>query len=163
MATQNSFSRLKYAKTKDTCHIILTPRVFATYDAQKKLHIRAVLLGFPSLISTSGIVEGPAKPREYYFYKQKYTQLGIWNIEEAKVKKKFKARFIDYTDKRMNEVLKGYVAQALFFYITGEPFCLSKSCRLYNSHWQEDLIYSQIKIGEFCPKHKKLLKQIKSA
>jgi len=61
-------------------------------------------------------VEGPAKPKEYYLYKQKYIQLGIWDTEEAGLKERFKNRFIDYGDKRMNEVLKGYIAQALFLH-----------------------------------------------
>lgn len=161
--TRRTFEALKYSKDKYPCHIILTKKLFATLDDDRRPHIRASIYGFPSVISTAGIVEGPAKPKEYYLYKQKYTPLGIWDIEEAKIKRKFKGRFIDYGDKRMNEVLKGYIAQALFFYITGEPFCENKKCRLFNAHWQEDLIYSQIKLGKFCPKHKKLLKQIKSA
>ena len=161
IGTQEVFESLKYSSTKDTCQIILTPKLFATFDEQKRLHIRAAIFGFPSVISTSGIVEGPAKPKEYYLYKQKYAQLGIWEREEAKIKQKFKGRFIDYEDKRMNEVLKGYTAQALFSYITGEPFCPDKSCRLFNAHWQEELINSQIKSAKFCAKHKKILKEIK--
>jgi len=173
IGTQKKFECIKYAKAKNTCHVILTPKLFATFDEplpcahgrgeQKRLHIRSAIFGFPSVISTSGIVEGPAKPKEYYLYKQKYAQLGIWDREEAKIKQKFKGRFIDYDDKRMNEVLKGYTAQSLFFYITGEPFCKQKICRLYNAHWQEELIDSQIKSHKFCLKHKKTLKQIRAA
>lgn len=169
IGTGKEFESLKYSKPKDTCHIILTSRLFATPDEshpcaqgrgeQKRLHIRAAIFGFPSVISTSGIVEGPAKPKEYYLYKQKYAQLGAWEREEAKIKQKLKGRFIDFQDKRMSEVLKGYIAQALFFYISGEPFCVNKSCRLYNAHWQEELITSQVKSAKFCPKHQNLLKE----
>ncbi|MBI3991178.1 MAG: hypothetical protein HY350_03405 [Candidatus Omnitrophica bacterium] len=126
------------------------------------MHIRAAIFGFPSVISTSGIVEGPAKPKEYYLYKQKFAQLGIWEREEPKIKQRFKGSFIDYQDKCMTEVLKGYIAQALFFYISAEPFCVNKSCRLYNAHWQEELINSQLKSAKFCLKHKNLLKEIRS-
>jgi hypothetical protein len=114
------------------------------------------------VISTAGIVEGPAKPKEYYLYKQKYSRLGTWEIEQDKIKNKFRSRFIDYQDKRMNEVIKGYIAQALFFYINGESFCKNKGCRLFNAHWQEDLIYAQIKIGEFCNRHRRILNKIKN-
>lgn len=138
----------------------MTNKLFATLDTDNRPHIRAAIFGYPSIISTSGIVEGPAKPKEFYLYKQKYLQLGIWDIEEARLKKKFKSRFIDYADKRTNEVLKGYIAQGLFFYIMGEPFCPQKSCRLYNAHWQEDLIYCQIKSGKFCKSHQKMLEKI---
>lgn len=160
--TSRAFEQLKTSRVKEACHIILTDKIFATLSPDRHIHVRASIYSFPSIISTSGIVEGPAKPREYYFYKQKYAWMGAWDTEEAKLKKKFKNRFIDYRDKRINEVIKGYIAQALFFYIAGEPFCKQKSCRLFNAHWQEDSVYSQIKIGKFCPEHKKLLKQIKS-
>ena len=84
----------------------------------------------------------------------------MWALEEPEVKKEFKSRFIDYGDKRLNDVLKGYISQAIFFYMTGEPFCEQKKCRLFNSHWQEDLIHSQVKIGKFCPAHKTFLRSI---
>lgn len=158
-----AFEKLKTAKDTSTCQIILTDRLFATYDERNQLHLRAAIFGFPSVISTSGIVEGPAKPREFYLYKQKYSQLGIWEIEEAKLKKKFKGRFIDYQDRRMTGVLKGYIAQGVFFYLTGEPFCKNKNCRLFNAHWQKDLIYSQIKSGKFCNRHKEILNKIKKS
>jgi hypothetical protein len=161
IATQNSFAKTKYAKIKDACHIIITLKLFATFDQQKQIHIRAAIFGYPSIISLSGIVEGPAKPKEYYLYKQKYAQLKVWDIEEERVKKKFKGRFIDYEDKRMNKVLKGYIAQGIFFYLTGNPFCANKKCRLYNAHWQEDLIYSQIRVKTFCKRHQEELNKIK--
>jgi len=161
IATKKSFKALENPKTKDSCCIILTDKLFATLDEDSRPHIRASIYSFPSVISTSGIVEGPAKPKDYYFYKQKYTQLGIWDVEEAKVKKKFRNRFIDYEDKQMNKVIKGYIAQGLVFYITGEPFCKQRNCRLFNAHWQEDLIYAQIKSGKFCAKHKNTLDEIK--
>lgn len=162
IATKKAFDAVKYSKTADSSCIILTDKLFATLEIDGRPHIRASIYSFPSIISASGIVEGPAKPKEYYLYKQRYTQLGIWETQEAKLKRKFKARFIDYGERRINEVLKGYIAQGLFFYITGEPFCKQKSCRLYNAHWQEDLIYAQIKIGKFCKKHQKLLEKLKA-
>lgn len=158
--TQKEFSRLPYSKDKDACHIILTEKLFATLDKDNRPHIRASIYTYPSIISTSGIVEGPAKPREYYRYKQRFMQLGAWDMEEQKLKRKFKGEFIDYQDRRMAEVLKGYIAQGLFFYMTGEPFCEKKDCRLFNAHWQEDLIYAQVKKGRFCPSHKKVLNRI---
>lgn len=161
IGTEGALSRLNSAKERDACHIILTQKLFATFDDDKRLHIRASIYGFPSVISTSGIVEGPAKPKEYYLYKQRYSRLGAWELEGPKIKKRFKGRFIDYRDKRMNEVLKGYISQALFFYIFGSPFCAKRNCRLYNAHWQKDLIYSQVKSAGFCAQHKKLLRKIK--
>ena len=157
ISTKKFFDKLKYARIKDSCHIILTDKLFATFAEDGRPHIRASIYSFPLVISTSGVVEGPAKPREYYLYKQKYTQLGVWDIEELKIKRRLRKRFIDYQDKRLSEVLKGYIAQGLFFYSTGQPFCKHKKCRLYNAHWQEDLIYSQIKSAKFCRQHQRFL------
>ena len=158
--TNKSFSK-KTTQDTSSCHIILTDKILATFDENQKLHIRAAIYGFPSIISLSGIVEGPAKPKDYYIYKEKFSRLGVWEFEQPKIKKRFKLRFIDYGDKRINEVLKGYISQALFFHMTGEPFCVSKRCRLFNSHWQEDLIYSQIKTGRFCSSHKQIFVSLK--
>ncbi len=149
--------------TKDSCHIAVTNKIFATYGEDKRLHIRASIYSIPSVISISGIIEGPAKPREFYVYKQKFSSLGVWELKEREIKKKFKGQFIDYDDRRLAEVSKGYFAQALFFYITGEPFCNRKSCRLYNAHWQKDLIYSQIRRGVFCKQHRTALERIREA
>lgn len=154
--TNETFDRLGRVY-KDACHIILTDKLFATYDEDGSLHIRAAIFSFPSIISTSGIVEGLAKPKEYYILKTRYSLLGIWPLKEEALKKEFKGRFIDYQDPRLIEVMKGYLAQAIFYFMIGEPFCPKKTCRLYNSHWQEDLICSQIKIGKFCPRHKRIL------
>lgn len=155
--TLDAFVGLRSSRVQGACHIIFSDKIFATLDTDKRPHIRAAIFGYPSVISTSGIVEGPAKPKEYYLYKQKFSQLGTWDMEEPVIKKKFHGRFIDYGDKRITEVVKGYVSQALFYYLSEEPFCGKKSCRLFNAHWQEDMIYSQIKIGSFCPNHKEIL------
>lgn len=159
--TQKEFLKLSHSKDKDACHIILTEKLFATLDTDNRPHIRAGIYGYPSIISASGIVEGPAKPKEYYRYKQRFTGLGVWDLEEPKLKMRFKGAFIDYRDSRMNEVLKGYLAQALFFYITGEPFCEKRACRLFNAHWQGDLIRAQVKERKFCAFHKRVLSNIR--
>jgi hypothetical protein len=159
IATNKVFGKISEHDSK-SCHIILTDKLFATYNEDRRPHIRAAIYSFPSVISISGVVEGPAKPRDYYIYKNRFTKLGVWEIEESKIKKKFKSRFIDYSDRRITAVLKGLISQAIFFYITGEPFCTKKKCRLFNAHWQEDLIYSQVKIGVFCKDHRTMLKKI---
>lgn len=142
--------------------IIVTKRLIGTIgDSDKRMHLRSSVLSYPSVISLSGIVEAPAKPREYYLAKQSLQGSGLWELEEARLKQKLKKQFIDYNDKRMPEVVKGLSAQALFFYLKGEPFCESKKCRLYNAHWQEDLIFAQIKSGKLCAKHSRVLEKLK--
>ena len=138
-------------------HIFFTNRLFATWDdSNQRYHARTSVYGFPSVISTTGLVEAPAKPREYYLLKQQCKLLGRDPLE---LKDRFKGRFIDYEDERLTEVMKGYVMQAVFYSLTGDPFCEDKGCRLYNAHWQEDLIFAQLESGyEFCQRHTNFLK-----
>lgn len=138
-------------------HLVFTNRLFGTWEAaDARYHARVSLYSFPCLISTTGIVEAPAKPREFYALKQQSLALGTIAYEE--LKERFRGRFIDYDDERLTEVMKGYVMQALFYHLTGNPFCEVKTCRLYNAHWQEEVILAQLgpKDSEFCDFHSKL-------
>ncbi|MFH1774747.1 MAG: DUF6775 family putative metallopeptidase [Methanobacteriota archaeon] len=140
----------KEEKNLKNVHIILIDRLLATFDEDDlRYHARVNILGCPSIISVSGIVEAPAKPREYYIEKR------IGSNEEL-LKLKYRGRFIDYDDERLTEVAKGCVMQAIFYQIFGEAFCESKNCRLYNAHWQEELINAQLE-DNFCERHEKML------
>ena len=141
-------------------HIFFTNRLFATWDdSDKRYHLRTSVYGIPSIISTTGLVEAPAKPREYYLLKQQYERLGK---DLTELKDRFRESVIDYEDKRMTEVTKGYAMQAVFYSLTGAPFCEDKGCRLYNAHWQEELIFAQLESGyEFCGRHTKILESLR--
>jgi len=135
-------------------HIIFTSRLFGTF-VDNRYHARVAVFGVPSLISTTGIVEAPAKPREFYLR----MQLGE---NEAVLKEEFKGRFIDYDDSRMTEVMKGYLMQAFFYHAFGKPFCDDPNCRLYNAHWQEEVIKAQLEAKyEFCKIHEQILKDVR--
>ncbi|MDI6641365.1 MAG: hypothetical protein QME68_03530 [Elusimicrobiota bacterium] len=140
------------------CHILFTNQLIATYDENdRRYHLRSAVFYLPlSVISTTGIVDAPAKPREYYLKKQA-------GMKEAELQKEFASKCLQADDSRLTEVLKGFVMQAIFYFFAGEPFCKNKLCRLYNAHWQEELIQSQLKKGkpEFCIKHSKMLKTLK--
>ena len=137
-------------------HVLFTSRIFATWDeGDKRYHLRTSVYGIPSIISTTGLIEAPAKPREYYLLKQQYERLGK---DVTELKDRFKGRFIDYEDKRLTEVVKGYVMQAVFYFLTGDPFCEDNGCRLYNAHWQEELIFAHLESEyEFCGWHRTIL------
>ncbi len=134
------------------CIILFTNQLFGTLDRDSsRYHARVSLYGLPNLISITGLVEAPAKPKEFYLKKQ----MGL-PIEE--LKEEYQGRFLDHGDPRMTEVLKGYAMQALFFHLTGDPFCDDRDCRLFNSHWQEEVLHSQMDGQyEFCPRHEKIL------
>ena len=143
-------------RSREFVHIFFTNRLFATWDGNnKRYHLRTSVYGVPSIISTTGLVEAPAKPREYYLLKQQYERL---RKDLTELKERFKGSFIDYEDEHLTEVMKGYAMQAVFYALTGDPFCEDKGCRLYNAHWQEELIFAQLEGEyEFCGRHTRIL------
>lgn len=137
------------------CVILFTNQLIGTWDwNDRRYHARVSLYGFPSILSVTGIVEAPAKPKEFYFKKQMGVPLEV-------LKEKYKGQFVDYGDSRLTEIMKGYVFQALFFHMLGEPFCGDPDCRLFNSHWQEEVLRAQMGGRyEFCPTHERLLDRL---
>jgi hypothetical protein len=139
------------------CCILFTNQLFGTWDRDnRRYHARVSIYGFPHLISTTGLVEAPAKPKGFYLKKQMGLSLEL-------LKEEYQGRFLDHGDLRITEVLKGYAMQALFFNLSGEPFCEDPDCRLFNSHWQEEVLHAQIDGQyEFCPRHEAMLNELKS-
>ena len=148
----------KEERHSEFVHIIFTNRLFGTWDDRnQRYHLRASIYGIPSVISTTGIIEAPAKPRQYYLLKQQYESLGR---DLTELKDRFEGSFLDYGDERLTEVAKGYAMQAAFYSLSGVPFCEDKGCRLYNAHWQEELIFAQLESGyEFCQQHTEFLRR----
>jgi len=145
----------KQESNLDQFHIVFTNKLTCTYDYNDyRFHGRAIICSNPTIISTTGIIEAPAKPREYYLELISKMTQGL-NVDS--VKKKYQGTYLEYHDKRLSSIVEGYVMQGIFYYLTGEPFCDSLECRLNNPHWQKDLLYSQIEVGKLCAKHKKIL------
>jgi len=133
-------------------HIIFTGRLFGTFEA-KRYHARVVLTGLPSLISTSGIVEAPARPKEYYWLKAGLIQGGK-DVRELDLV--YRGKLIEYDDPRITQVLRSYTLQAISYETTGSPFCDDPSCCLYNSHWQEEVLKAQLE-GKLCSSHRDII------
>lgn len=135
-------------------HIILTDYLLGTFDKDDfRYHSRA-LIGFnPTIISSTGIIEAPAKPREYYFDLMKNHAFGI----NEDLDEKYKGQFLKKNDSRMSKIVEGYMLQAIFYHETGEAFCDNTNCRLFNAHWQKDLIFSQIENGKLCKRHQEVI------
>ena len=139
-------------------HITFTNLLTCTFNEDDwRYHGRAVICGTPSIVSTTGIVEALAKPREFYLAQL----LGGMAADNGSLKKKFAGRFIDYDDEdKITAASINYALQAIFFFITsGEPFCNNKDCRLLNAHWQEDLIHT-IEKRTLCRHHRNLANKL---
>jgi len=141
--------------------VVLTDRLISTFSRDDlRHHLRTVVCGFPSIVSVPGIVEAPAKPREYYLMRQRLEMSGAGEFQMEQLKHAFRGRFLDYGDPETVDVLKGLVSQAIVYHLTLEPFCNKNDCRLFNAHWQEELIKAQVKSGRFCKSHAMLLKSL---
>lgn len=140
---------------QDYFHLIFTTKIICTYDfGDLRYHGRAIICSNPSIISTTGMVEAPAKPREYYLRTYELARLGS---DACSIRNEFKGRFLEINDERLRFVVRGYAVQSIFYYLTGDPFCESKDCILFNAHWQEDLLYSQVRCGKLCNHHQTVL------
>ena len=140
---------------QNNLHIVFTNRLICTYDTtDSRYHGRTLICSNPAIVSTTVMIEAPARPREYYFEAMKYKMQGL-DIQD--IKKKYSEKFLDYHDIRLSKIAEGCLLQAIFYYMTGDAFCDSLDCRLNNAHWQKDLLYSQLKIGKLCNKHQALL------
>jgi hypothetical protein len=145
-------------------HIIFTSRMIASYEGTR-YHGRTIIVDYPiSIISTTGIIEAPAKPREYYIKKIAYERVKVAGLRvpseedyNMDLKKEYRGRFIDYDDPLITRVSIGLALQALFYLFFGEVFCKNPDCQLYNAHTQEDLIRAQIYHGKLCERHKIML------
>ena len=143
-------------------HVIFDPRLTCTFSEEDwRYHARAVICGTPSIISSTGIVEAPAKNKEFYLPEIPFEVMQT--NKERLAGRESTSEFVGYNDSRINSIVIGYILQALFFFITdGYPFCHYKNCRLYNAHWQSDLLRTQIKIKKLCKRHRDMLSHYQS-
>ena len=71
--------------TDDKLQIIFTNKLTATFDNDDFIyHDRALISSNPTIISTTGIIEAPAKPKQYYL--DLMTNFSEGKIEEIKKK-----------------------------------------------------------------------------
>ncbi len=117
-------------------HAVITGRLLGTYGS-RRYHARVTLSGFPSFVSTSGVVEAPARPREYYFLKAEFIR-SAKNLSE--LDEMFRGKFIDYEDERITRIAGAYVLQPLLHNFSGKEFCENDKCALFNSHWQKEVL-----------------------
>ena len=141
---QRIFSRFFLRKhpgelIKDSFHAVITGRLLGTYGA-RRYHARVIISGFPSFVSTSGLVEGPARPREYYFLKAEFIRSGrdLGELDEM-----FRGKFVDYQDEKITKITGPYVLQPLLHHFSGKEFCENGGCALFNSHWQKEVLEVQ--------------------
>ena len=93
-------------------HIVFTNKLICTYDtADNRYHGRTVICSNPAIISITGMIEAPARPREYYFEAMRCKTQGL-DIQD--IKKNYSGKFLNYHDKRLSKIAEGCLLQAIF-------------------------------------------------
>ena len=147
----------------DRAHIVFTNRTIGTWDENdRRCHLRSIVLGLPAIVSTTGLIEAPAKPREFYLARQQMGLAARSELTHALLKQRFKGQFLDHDDPQLTEVAKGYAMQAVVYQLTGEAFCTDPDCRLFNAHWQAELMRAQLGAPpQYCARHEALLDELR--
>lgn len=154
---QNILRNTIPAEKKDDrdIHIIYTSRGLGDTDIGGGIypHARTAIFGLPNVISSTGMVDGPARPDEF---------IVEWNAgvsSTGHLENKFKDRMLLNNDSRITEVAKGVSLSAVLNHFTTKIFCESNNCKLFDAHIQEDLIKSQIN-GQICKKHSEIFEYL---
>ena len=148
---------------KDSCrldkvNLVVTNQLIGTWEAaDNRYHARTVYCGSPAIVSVPGLSLAPAREREYYLARQGTLFLGMTGQQREELVSSYAGDFLVSSDERVNEVLKGYLMQPVAYRMTGEPFCPDGSCRLYNAHWQREMIAAQLgDEQEYCSRHQNM-------
>ncbi len=131
-------------------HIIITDMLVCTYDdGDARYHARPIVASKTSLVSTAGMIWGPARSRQYY---EDVTACAGVSGDLGAVESRHAPDHLTRGDARMQQVAEGYAMQAVFYDITREAFCDSPDCRLYDAHWQSEMMHAQIGAA-LCERH----------
>ena len=142
-------------------HVVFTNQLIGTWEpADSRFHARTVLCGSPAIVSIPGLVEAPAKSPGYYLARRGAEAFGL--AEEAKMELAgtFADDCLSLDDPRLTEVAKGYAMQAVIYRLSGEAFCGDPQCRLFNAHWQLELLEAQTRGDyEYCREHEEFFRR----
>jgi hypothetical protein len=140
-------------RSLDRLHVALVDRVLGTWGADGRWHKRVAVLGPLALVSVPGLYEAPARPEAYYREKGKHALLSGDTPPREVLENEVEGAFLVEDDPRTTDALEGYVLQAVHYLETGEAFCATEGCRLFDAHRQDALIEAQLDDPEFCPTH----------
>lgn len=124
--------------------VVLTDRLVGTFEGDR-YHVRFLVNGHPCIVSPPGFVDGPARDRSFYMAKQ---MLGSAHDADQVSDDDHLTR----GDERITTCVASALLQTLAYHDRGEPFCEDESCRLFNPHWQEDLL-DTMATEELCSEH----------
>ncbi len=148
-------------RNRETFHVVFSGRLVGTKEpGEDRVHTRVVILGNPAIVSTTGAVEAPARPVEYYLSMMLSRNFLVQQMTVMAGRASGGWDWLEHDDPRLTEVMKGYALQSVFYHFLGEAFCTEIDCRLYNAHRQSELIRSQLLSGKLCRRHEEMLRSL---
>ncbi len=151
---------LKDESGLDHLHIVFTSEFLAELTAAGGLKLGVAALGAPTIISTAGLVEAPERPKEYHFKRVQYVMLGAAEYLED-IDEEFADRTVSYGDPRTNELIKGYILQAIVYRATGNASCSSPTCPLHAATTQQGMLNAQVgPDSRICAYHREILNAV---
>lgn len=138
----------------DCCHIIVTDQLLGTWQgALRRYNACPAVFGFPSFISLSAAMEGLARSKEQ-------SNPNSDCIIQTDVEKMMEKRDIRHGGASLQEIIKGYALQILFYHITGDPFCEDRKCMLFSDQHHQDLMCAQLRPdARLCDLHSEMLEK----
>lgn len=146
----------------DHVHLVFTENLIGSWREEKTLfQLQPICLGDPAILSTTGLVEAPAKPREYEYRRAQLAMFGMDTEALEDLAEDFASCTLGYGDPRLNEVCKGYALMACMHRMFGEAFCEDPNCRLFNARTQQEMMAAQCgpKAG-LCERHQEMLQRV---
>ena len=150
-------------------HVVFTEALACTFDdGDRRYHARTLVGANPFLVSLQGIVEGPARPRGYYAERLAGMYAAAMggghgrDAGDAPAEDAGRYDYITRGDRRMPDIARGCLLQAVAYFETGEAFCQDGSCRMYNAHWQSEMIRTQVSSPRLCAKHLRMIDRMKA-
>lgn len=147
----------------DGIFLLYTSRMLATWE-RRRYHGRTFVAEFPwAVISTTGLVEAPAKPKRFYFaamaaHRARSSGFSVDEHAEQAVAEDMKDEVLSFNDERLTSVACGVTLSAILFLLHLEPFCENPTCVHFNPHTQEELLKSHLS-PRLCEKHERLPKK----
>ncbi|RNJ77033.1 MAG: hypothetical protein EB828_01680 [Nitrosopumilus sp. D6] len=136
----------------ETLHVMFLDKLACTFDHDDyRYHARALIASNPAIVSMPGIVEAPARPKQYHVDMACYSM--------AEIEARYAGEYLRAGDPKIVRAAEIYLMQAVMYHETGEAFCADSRCRLYNAHWQSELL-SQIGSFWLCKKHQTVLESM---
>ena len=146
MIEARSLQSMLWRRSGTAALVVIHPLLMLTWHRfELRYHARTLLAGYPTLISLPGLIEAPARPKEYYILLSR-------GARQDELDRQFRGRFLD-NDSDLSPYLGTYLAAAGAYYLLGAPFCDFPGCALYDNHWQKELLEADSR--PLCDRHRK--------